>query len=156
MAYESAYTGPQIDSAVGRVLNNQAVGPQGPAGPAGPAGAPGPVGPSGADGENGATFRPFVSASGELSWTNDKGLSNPEPVNIKGPPGESASVTDMVASFNGRTGEVRPVSGDYTAAMVGARPADWTPSAADVGAATMAQVNAAIQGAVLESWEGSY
>lgn len=36
--------------------------------------------------ENGATFTPSVSADGVLSWTNDKGLDNPESVNIKGDP----------------------------------------------------------------------
>lgn len=61
-----------------------------------------------------------------------------------------------VLSFNGRIGAVSPAEGDYTAAMVGARPSDWTPTAADVGAATMEQVSAAIQAAVLDSWEGSY
>lgn len=39
-----------------------------------------------------------------------------------------------VKSVFGRTGEVKAQSGDYTAAMVGARPASWTPSASDVGA----------------------
>ncbi len=47
-----------------------------------------------------------------------------------------------VSSFHGRTGAVVPQSGDYTAAMV--------------GAATMAQVDAAIQSAILQSWEASY
>jgi hypothetical protein len=61
-----------------------------------------------------------------------------------------------VSSFNGRTGAVAPGDNDYTAAMVGARADDWMPTAADVGAATMTQVNAAIQAAVLDSWEGSY
>ena len=42
---------------------------------------------NGADGEDGATFTPSVSASGTLSWTNNKGLPNPEPVNIRGPAG---------------------------------------------------------------------
>lgn len=37
-------------------------------------------------------------------------------------------------SFNGRTGYVLPQTGDYTAAMVGARPANWMPSYSDVGA----------------------
>lgn len=36
----------------------------------------------------GATFTPSVSADGTLSWTNNKGLVNPEPVNIKGPKGD--------------------------------------------------------------------
>lgn len=42
---------------------------------------------SGGSGENGATFFPSVSDDGLLSWTNDKGLVNPESVNIKGPQG---------------------------------------------------------------------
>lgn len=44
---------------------------------------------SGTDGEDGATFTPSVDADGNLSWTNDKGLDNPETVNIKGPQGET-------------------------------------------------------------------
>lgn len=39
-----------------------------------------------------------------------------------------------VTSFKGRTGAVQPASGDYTAAQVGARPSNWMPTAADVGA----------------------
>ena len=45
-----------------------------------------------------------------------------------------------VTSFNGRTGSVTPQDGDYTAAMVGARADDWTPSAADVGAAAASDI----------------
>jgi len=56
--------------------------------------------------------------------------------------GGGGGTTAGVQSFNGRTGAVVPQSGDYTAAMV--------------GAATLAQVNAAIQSAVLDSWEGTY
>ena len=44
------------------------------------------------DGQNGATFTPYVSADGVISWTNDRELPNPEPVNIKGErgvPGDS-------------------------------------------------------------------
>lgn len=43
----------------------------------------------GAPGENGATFTPSVSDGGVLSWTNDKGLENPDPVNIKGGDGKT-------------------------------------------------------------------
>ena len=43
----------------------------------------------GGSGENGATFTPSVDDSGNLSWTNDKGLPNPDPVNIKGPKGDT-------------------------------------------------------------------
>ena len=40
------------------------------------------------DGEDGATFTPSVSTAGIISWTNDKGLPDPEPVNIMGPEGK--------------------------------------------------------------------
>ena len=43
---------------------------------------------SGVGGGSGATFFPSVSADGVLSWTNDAGMDNPEPVNIKGPQGD--------------------------------------------------------------------
>ena len=47
-------------------------------------------GTNGADGANGAdgvTFTPSVDSAGNLSWTNDGGLSNPDTVNIKGATG---------------------------------------------------------------------
>lgn len=47
-------------------------------------------GTNGADGKNGTTYTPAVSASGDLSWTNDGGKSNPATVNLKGAQGESA------------------------------------------------------------------
>lgn len=45
--------------------------------------------PTGEESEiTGATFIPSVdSESGVISWTNDRGLENPEPVNITGPAG---------------------------------------------------------------------
>ena len=43
-------------------------------------------GADGQPGDKGATFIPAVSADGVISWTNDKGLDNPEPANIKGDP----------------------------------------------------------------------
>ena len=42
---------------------------------------------SGGAGENGATFIPNISEDGVISWTNDKGLINPEPIKIIGPEG---------------------------------------------------------------------
>ena len=42
----------------------------------------------GGAGEPGTTFTPSVSEAGVISWTNDGGLENPTPVNIKGPQGE--------------------------------------------------------------------
>ena len=38
--------------------------------------------PGGGGGEDGATFTPSVDEDGNLSWTNDKGLPNPSPVNM--------------------------------------------------------------------------
>ena len=46
-------------------------------------------GKDGADGEDGATFTPSVDSEGNLSWSNDKGLTNPPTVNIKGPKGDA-------------------------------------------------------------------
>ena len=40
---------------------------------------------------DGTTFIPSVSEEGIISWTNDGGLPNPEPVNIKGPQGDTGS-----------------------------------------------------------------
>ena len=71
-------------------------GPQGPTGPQGIQGQPGPQGPQGIPGETGATgpqgpagpyFSPAMSKGGWLSWQNNGGLSNPEPVNLMGPQG---------------------------------------------------------------------
>ena len=50
---------------------------------------PGEVLPS-----NGVTFIPNVSSDGVLSWTNDGGLTNPTPVNIKGEKGEPGEKGD--------------------------------------------------------------
>ena len=55
----------------------------------------------GADGEDGATFTPNVSEDGIITWTNDKGLTNPAPVNIKGPAGETGAAG--AAGVNGIT-----------------------------------------------------
>lgn len=63
---------------------------------------------------------------------------------------------NAVTSFNGRKGVVTPQAGDYTAEQVGARPSSWMPSAADVGAATMAQVNEAIETAITGAMAAAY
>ncbi len=39
-------------------------------------------GGGGGSGENGATFIPSISDGGVISWTNDKGLDNPDPVDL--------------------------------------------------------------------------
>lgn len=52
-------------------------------------GSSGSNGTNGKDGADGATFTPSVDSNGNLSWTNNKGLTNPPTVNIKGPKGDS-------------------------------------------------------------------
>lgn len=54
----------------------------------GSTGTNGTNGKDGADGDDGATFTPSVDSAGNLSWTNNKGLTNPPTVNIKGPKGD--------------------------------------------------------------------
>ena len=60
----------------------------------------------GTGGENGVTFLPAVSAEGVLSWTNDGGLENPEPVNIMGPQGEQGETGPQ--GPQGEQGETGP------------------------------------------------
>ena len=158
-------------------------GEPGPIGPTGPKGEPGPQGPKGDPGEQGPQgVQGIQGAAGEQGPKGDPGEQGPP--GAQGdpgpgvPPGGAAGQllskktagdydtewidppegggTAGVASFNGRAGAVAPQAGDYTAAMVGARAADWVPTAEEVGAATPEQVSAAIQSAVLDSWEGSY
>lgn len=42
-------------------------------------------------GEDGATFTPHISSSGVLTWTNDKGLPNPDPISVIGPQGPTGA-----------------------------------------------------------------
>jgi len=52
----------------------------------------------GLKGDTGTTFTPSVSEEGIISWTNDGGKQNPEPVNIKGPQGERGEIPDETPS----------------------------------------------------------
>lgn len=71
----------------------------------------------GPKGENGATFTPNVSETGNLSWTNDKNLENPETVNIRGPQGlQGIQGTQGLQGDKGEKGDdgYTPVKGtDY-------------------------------------------
>ena len=149
MAYNSSYTGPEIDSAIGAVKNkektwdskqdklngteDQLVGFNS-AGDAVAVAAPDPL-PSG--GEEGQVLTKTASGA---QWDDI-----PSDLPAGGTDGQILTKTaDGVAwedapeagvtSFKGRTGAVTPQEGDYTADMVGARPDTWTPSASDVGA----------------------
>ena len=55
----------------------------------------------GPGGGSGATFFPHVDADGNLSWTNDMALENPEPVNIKGEKGDKG---DSIKGDKGDSG----------------------------------------------------
>lgn len=62
-------------------------------------------GGTGADGRDGATFTPSVASDGTLSWTNNKSLPNPTPVNIKGAKGDKGEKGDTGATgTNGQDG----------------------------------------------------
>ena len=78
-------------------------------------------GKDGKDGISGATFTPKVDAEGNLSWTNDGALTNPETVNIRGEKGDPGAAGSPGA--DGKDGEdgvdgYTPVKGTdyYTAA----------------------------------------
>ena len=52
----------------------------------------GQQGIQGKQGNTGVTFTPHIDADGNLSWTNDGGLENPQTVNIKGPKGADSTI----------------------------------------------------------------
>lgn len=57
----------------------------------------GPVGPKGEQGDagvRGITFTPVVDSRGNISWSNDGGLENPQTVNITGPQGDTGAKGD--------------------------------------------------------------
>lgn len=85
-----------------------------------------PAGKDGEDGDAGATFTPAISEEGVLSWTNNGGLENPSPVNIKGNPGNigpqgpagaaavSWAVLTSVSDSNSFSGTAQVVGSDGT------------------------------------------
>lgn len=97
-------------------------GPQGPKGDPGPQGVKGDpgkkgeqgaqglkgdTGPKGEQGDTGArgiTFTPVVDSKGNISWSNDGGLENPQTVNITGPQGDMGAKGDT--GPQGEKGEV--------------------------------------------------
>lgn len=135
-----------------RGVANEQVGPPGPAGTNGKdgkdgadglPGTPGADGAPGRDGVDGAPgpagadgFSPVVTVTDipgghRVTITDSNGDKSFDVMDGKDGTGGGAA---GVASFNGRAGAVTPSAGDYTAAMVGARPDDWMPTAAEVGA----------------------
>lgn len=90
-------------------------GPQGPVGPQGSKGDPGPQGVKGDPGEKGdtgargITFTPVVDSRGNISWSNDGGLENPQTVNITGPQGDTGAKGDTgPRGEKGKAGDAGP------------------------------------------------
>ena len=80
-------------------------------------------------------FVPRISADGTLSWTNDQGLPNPEPVNLRGPQGEKGADGTMTfedltdeqrESLRGPKGETGPAGPQGEAGPQGPKGADGT------------------------------
>lgn len=66
-------------------------------------------------GKPGATFQPAVSEDGTLNWTNDGGLENPAPVNIRGPKGaDGAPGSTGAAGADGAPGPAGTPGRDAT------------------------------------------
>lgn len=83
---------------------------------------------------------------------NDSGFitSDAVPTKTSELTNDSGFITSApVTSVNSKTGEV-----SLSAADVGARPNTWTPSASDVGAPTVDQMNTAIQNAITAAFAG--
>lgn len=106
---ETGPQGPQGEQGIQGVQGIQgpkgdtgATGTQGPKGDKGDTGANGTNGKDGADGADGATFTPSVDSAGNLSWTNNKGLTNPPTVNIKGPKGDKGDAGEGGGSDGGK------------------------------------------------------
>lgn len=105
------------------------------------AGAQGPTGPQGERGPQGPAGQGVPAGGGSGQLLAKRSAADHDTYWIDAPAGGASGVAG-VSGWNGRTGAVVPQAGDYTAAMV--------------GAATIDEVNAAIQSAVLASWEASY
>ena len=102
IGYNGAYTGQEIDQAIGAVRNKETIW----------------------DGKQDK----LTGVQGQVVGFDDEGDAVAMPAPDTG-----------VTTFNGRTGAVTPQEGDYTAAMVGARASNWTPTAEDVGAVPTAR-----------------
>lgn len=93
----------------------------------------------GRPGKDGVTFTPSVDGEGNLSWTNDGGLDNPQTVKIKGDPGKDGSDgkdgldgpagrdgVSATHTWNGTTLTVTSASGTSSADLKGERGEDGT------------------------------
>ncbi len=107
-------------------------------------------GDPGDPGPRGVTFTPHVSSAGVLSWTNDGGLDNPEPVvvkGLKGDPGSDGTVNaQTLASVNAALADFQNAYSQLSAAVAAAQ------NAATAAATARTDANAAV--AALSSLSG--
>lgn len=93
-------------------------GDRGYTGAQGPQGATGAIGPKGDKGDKGAVFTPKVDSSGNLTWSNNGGLTNPAAVNIRGPKGDTGPQglkgDTGIQGPKGDTGATGPKGSDAT------------------------------------------
>lgn len=117
-------------------------------------------------GDPGAVFTPSVDSNGNISWTNDGGLPNPETQNIKGPQGDPGNYTkpatgipktdlaEDVQTSLGKADAALPASGGTMSgaiAMGGNRITGIANGTNDQDAVTKAQLDAAVVGALKPS-----
>ena len=95
-------------------------------------------GEGGGTGKNGVTFTPEVSDAGVISWTNDGGLTNPDPVNIKGPQGETGPTGPEGPT--GPQGDPGENGGYYTPKVTTAGVLSWTASKSGMPAVNSANI----------------
>ena len=117
----------------------------------------------GLPGHDGVTFTPSVDSEGTLSWTNDGGKANPEPVNImgdkgnkgdKGDPGEDGytpvkgtdyfTEAEKAAIAKEAAGMVDVPDGVVLYTSQSLTTAQKTQARSNIGAVSMTEVNAAI------------
>ena len=101
------------------------------------------------EGKNGATFIPAVSESGVISWTNNKSLPNPDPVDIRGPQGPQGPQGETGAT--GPQGAKGDTGAVYTPMVSVAGVVSWSndgglpnPEAVDITAAVLAALPSAV------------
>ena len=67
------------------------------------------------EGYYGPYFTPSVDADGNLTWTNNAGLPDPAPINIKGEPGTGLEISGLVAT----EADLPATAEDWTCYLVG-------------------------------------
>lgn len=105
-------------------------GEQGDKGDTGDTGATGEKGDPGDTGPQGPYFTPSVDTTGNLSWTNNGSLDNPQPVNIKGPKGDPGDTGPQGApgadGADGAQGPQGPQGPYFTPAVDASGNLSWT------------------------------